>query len=244
MGCANSKDSGVALRAGLVGCARTGCAVSPLTGSIPDARKPRANAPLRVERDGGGSAGCHGKTRGMKSTRPHVVRWCDGNEQRESSLVRARRPARHLWAPMPKAHGEGQLEGSLRPSFTAFAVYASRWVVARPRLSSAVEAVRATPRPSQGLSGTGAAHVPLNGLIWPKDGCASIASAATASGRLSSPGMATPRRRRRGDPDPPIPREARKPPGHHPPLRCGPTAASPIASGLLIAIEAAVGAAR
>ncbi len=142
------------------------------------------------------------------------------------------------------AHGEGQLQGSLRLLFSAFAGCASRWMVARPRLSSAVEAVRATPRPSQGLSGTGAAHVPLNGLIWPKDGCASIASAATASGRLSSPGMATPRRRRRGDPDPPIPREARKPPGHHPPLRCGPAAASSIASGLLIAIEAAMGAAR
>ena len=66
------------------------------------------------------------------------------------------------------AHGEGQLQGSLRLLFSAFAGCASRWMVARPRLSSAVEAVRATPRPSQGLSGTGAAHVPLNGLIWPR----------------------------------------------------------------------------
>jgi uncharacterized protein (DUF736 family) len=30
---------------------------------------------------------------------------------------------------------------------------------------------------------------PLFGLIWPKDGCTSIAYAATAAGRLSSPGL-------------------------------------------------------
>ncbi len=71
---------------------------------------------------------------------------------------------------------------------------------------------------------------PLNGLIWPKDGCASIACAATAAVKLSSPaGFAG------------IPREARKPHPRHPPLRCGPQAgASPIAFGLQIAIEAAV----
>ena len=143
-----------------------------------------------------------------------------------------------------KRTAKGSSREALRLLFSAFAGYALKWIVARPRLSSAVEAVRATPPGSRGLSGTGAAHVPLDGLIWPEDGCASIASAATASERLSSPGMATPRRRGRGDPDPPIPREARKRPGRHPPLRCGPTAASLIASSLLIAIEAAMGAAR
>ncbi len=36
---------------------------------------------------------------------------------------------------------------------------------------------------------TGASHVASDGLIWPKDGCASIACAATAAVRLSSPGL-------------------------------------------------------
>jgi hypothetical protein len=38
----------------------------------------------------------------------------------------------------------------------------------------------------------------------------------------------------------PIPREARKSPRQHPPLRFGPSGASPIVLGLQIAIEAAV----
>jgi hypothetical protein len=36
---------------------------------------------------------------------------------------------------------------------------------------------------------TGASHAASDGLIWPKDGCASIAWAATAAVRLSSPGL-------------------------------------------------------
>jgi hypothetical protein len=64
----------------------------------------------------------------------------------------------------------------------------------------------------------------------PKDGFASIASAATAARRLSSPaGSAV------------IPRETRKPPVRRPPLRFGSSSASSIAPGLLIAIEAAKG---
>jgi len=113
MGCANSKDSGVALRAGLVGCARTGCAVSPLTGSIPDARKPRANAPLQVERGGRGPAGRSGKTSGNEIDGTASSGGATATSSAKSSLFRARRPAQHLRAPMPKAHGEGQLEGSL-----------------------------------------------------------------------------------------------------------------------------------
>src|SRR3984957_3822699 len=69
---------------------------------------------------------------------------------------------------------------------------------------------------------------PLTGLIWPKGGCASIACAATASVRLSSPGLK------------PIPREARNSHRRHPPLRSGPMGASSIAFGSPIAIEAAV----
>src|SRR5262249_26191996 len=36
---------------------------------------------------------------------------------------------------------------------------------------------------------SGASHVASDGLIWPKDGCASIAWAAMAVMRLSSPGL-------------------------------------------------------
>jgi uncharacterized protein (DUF736 family) len=68
-----------------------------------------------------------------------------------------------------------------------------------------------------------------DGSIWPKDGCASIACAATAAPRLSSPGAS------------PIPREPRKSQPRHPPLRSGPkTGAAAIAFGLQIAIEAAM----
>src|SRR5579862_611005 len=45
-----------------------------------------------------------------------------------------------------------------------------------------------------------ATNAASDGLIWPKDGCASIASDATALGRLSSPGLATPRSKRAGTP--------------------------------------------
>jgi len=62
-----------------------------------------------------------------------------------------------------------------------------------------------------------------------------------AAGRLSSPGLSTPRGKPRGDPGSPIPRETRNSPGWHPSLRYGLHAgAAPIASGLLIAIEAAM----
>jgi hypothetical protein len=70
---------------------------------------------------------------------------------------------------------------------------------------------------------------PLNGLIWPKDGCASIALAATADGSTFFPWAS------------PIPREARKSTATILRSCSGPPAgASSIASGLQIAIEAAV----
>jgi uncharacterized protein (DUF736 family) len=66
-------------------------------------------------------------------------------------------------------------------------------------------------------------------LIWPKDGYASIDRAATADGSTFFPWAS------------PIPREPRKSHRRHPPLRFGPRAgASSIASGLQIAIEAAM----
>src|SRR5262249_39909896 len=68
-----------------------------------------------------------------------------------------------------------------------------------------------------------------DGLIWPKDGCASIACAATAAPRLSSPALTR------------IPRGPRKSQPRHPPLCSGPeTGAAAIAFGLQIAIEAAM----
>ena len=77
--------------------------------------------------------------------------------------------------------------------------------------------------------GPGATHVASDGLIWPKDGCASIACAAMADGLTFFPWAS------------PIPREPRKSHRRHPPLRSGPkTGASSIAFGLQIAIEAAV----
>jgi len=84
------KDSDVALRAGLVGCARTGCAVSPLTGSIPDAREPRANAPLRVERGGRGPAGRSGKTSGNEIDGTASSSDATATSSAKSSLLRAR----------------------------------------------------------------------------------------------------------------------------------------------------------
>jgi uncharacterized protein (DUF736 family) len=78
-------------------------------------------------------------------------------------------------------------------------------------------------------------------LIWPKDGCASIACAATAPVRLSSPGLSTPRGKPRGEPRFAHSSRGKKVYRRHPPLRSGPQArASSIASGLPIAIEAAV----
>jgi hypothetical protein len=61
-----------------------------------------------------------------------------------------------------------------------------------------------------------------------------------AAVRLSSPGLATPRERARGDPGSPIPREARKSPRRHPPLRFGPSGCGVDRLGFPIAIEAAV----
>jgi len=120
MGCANSKDSGVALRAGLVGCARTGCAVSPLTGSIPDASKPRANAPLRVERGGRGPAGRSGKTSGNEIDGTASSSDATATSSESRRCFERGRPAQHPRAPMPKAHGEGQLEGSLAGTLHGF----------------------------------------------------------------------------------------------------------------------------
>jgi hypothetical protein len=68
-------------------------------------------------------------------------------------------------------------------------------------------------------------------LIWPKAGFASIACAATASVNFLPLGSAHSSR-------------DKKAAGRCPPLRCGPAGASSIASGLSIAIEAAMGAVR
>jgi len=83
-------------------------------------------------------------------------------------------------------------------------------------------------------------HAAPDGSIWPKDGCASIACAAMAAERLSSPGLATPRISARG------PRFAHSsrgkkvsPPPSSATLRPE-EGASSIAFGLQIAIEAAV----
>ncbi len=131
MGCANSKDSGVALRAGLVGCARTGFAVSPLTGSIPDAREPRANAPLRVERGGRGPAGRHGKIRGNEVDPAPRRQWGDGDEQREVVAGSSAGGPRSIFGRRClQRTATGSSTEALRLLFSAFAVYASRWVVA------------------------------------------------------------------------------------------------------------------
>jgi membrane associated rhomboid family serine protease len=75
------------------------------------------------------------------------------------------------------------------------------------------------------------AHAASDGLIWPRVGFASI----TFPQRRSIDFL--PLRKR-------IPRETRKSPAHHPPLRYGRKRCALIALGLLIAIEAAMGAAR
>jgi uncharacterized protein (DUF736 family) len=75
------------------------------------------------------------------------------------------------------------------------------------------------------------AHAASDGLIWPRVGFASI----TFPQRRSIDFL--PLRKR-------IPRESRKSPAHHPPLRYGRKRCGLIALGLLIAIEAAMGAAR
>jgi hypothetical protein len=69
------------------------------------------------------------------------------------------------------------------------------------------------------------------GLIWPGAGCASITFPQWRSVYF------LPLRKR-------IPRETRKSPACHPPLRCGRKRCGLIALGLLIATEAAMGAAR
>ena len=72
-----------------------------------------------------------------------------------------------------------------------------------------------------------------HGLIWPKDGCASIACAATADGSTFFPWAS------------PIPRASQESlTRRRPPLRSGPKmGASSIAFGLQITIEAAMVAA-
>jgi uncharacterized protein (DUF736 family) len=78
-------------------------------------------------------------------------------------------------------------------------------------------------------------------LIWPQDGWRLDRLAAMAAARLSSPGLAPPRKKEcAGDAGSPIPREARKSSAAI--LRCAPalTGASSIACGLSIAIETAV----
>ena len=75
------------------------------------------------------------------------------------------------------------------------------------------------------------AHAASDGLIWPRVGFASI----TFPQRRSIDFL--PLRKR-------IPRETRKSPAHHPPLRYGRKRCGLIALGLVIAIEAAMGAAR
>jgi hypothetical protein len=73
--------------------------------------------------------------------------------------------------------------------------------------------------------------VSSDGLIWPKDGCASIAYAATAAGNPD--GMPSFLARQEG-PRPPSSAA----------LRLATASASSIASGRTIAIEAAMGATR
>ena len=53
-----------------------------------------------------------------------------------------------------------------------------------------VPACRKPPRVSPGLSGSGALHAASDGLIWPKDGYASIAYAATAAASYFPPPQA------------------------------------------------------
>ena len=73
--------------------------------------------------------------------------------------------------------------------------------------------------------------------LCPKPASPRSAYAAMAAGRVSSPDAAFRRCKaaRRV-----IPRETTNPPVRHPPLRCGPAGAAPIASGMSIAIEAAM----
>ncbi len=123
------KDSDVALRAGLVGCARTGCAVSPLTGSIPDAREPGATAPLRVERGGRGPAGRSGKTSGNEIGGTASSSDATATSSAKSSLFRARAARAASRAPMLTADGEGQLDGSL--AATLFGIRGLRVEVGR-----------------------------------------------------------------------------------------------------------------
>jgi len=85
--------------------------------------------------------------------------------------------------------------------------------------------------PSPGLSGD-ASHATSRGLIWPKDGCASI----DLPQRLPAtffPCETTPRDRSRGDPGSAHSSRGKKAASRRPTLRCGPRAgASSIASGL------------
>jgi hypothetical protein len=77
-------------------------------------------------------------------------------------------------------------------------------------------------------------------LIWPKDGCASIAWSQWRQRDFLPLGL-PPHAQARGDPGSPIPREPRKSRLCHPSLRSGPkTGAAAITFGLQIAIEAAM----
>jgi hypothetical protein len=59
----------------------------------------------------------------------------------------------------------------------------------RPMRAASCAGCSITATSSPQCCRTGASHVASDGLIWPKDGCASIAYAATAAVRLSSPGL-------------------------------------------------------
>jgi len=59
----------------------------------------------------------------------------------------------------------------------------------RPMRAASCAGCSITATSSPQCCRTGASHVVSDGLIWPKDGCASIAYAATATVRLSSPGL-------------------------------------------------------
>jgi hypothetical protein len=87
------------------------------------------------------------------------------------------------------------------------------------------------------------AHAASDGLIWPRVGCASITFPQWRSVDFL-PLRDHPAPQARGDPAQRIPRETRKSPARHPPLRCGRKRCGLIALGLLIAIEAAMRAAR
>ena len=89
----------------------------------------------------------HGATGGNKvdpAPRRPVSRWRRAAKVVAGSSVGG--PRSFFGRRRLKRTAKGSSRETLRPLFSAFAVYASRWLVMRPRLSSPVEAVRATPR--------------------------------------------------------------------------------------------------